>query len=54
MPYFGYFGTRILKNYCHTLNYHLRTRLIQKSRKKMKIPRNWKKNFFFEYFSARI
>ena len=53
MNYFGYFWTRILKNYCHISNHHFQTWLIRNSCKKIKIAKNCKKNVLFVYFWSR-
>ena len=51
---FGYFGARILKNYCHIWNQHLRICLLAKFHKKTKIPKFGTKNAWFIYFGAGI
>ena len=51
---FGYFGARILKNYCHVWNKHPRIWLIVKFREKTKMPKLGTKNALFWYFWARI
>ena len=61
MPKFGtksalfrYFWARILKNYCHSSNQHLRIRLIAKFCEKTKMPIFGNKNALFGCFWARI
>ena len=51
---FGYFWTRILKNYSHIWNQHPRLCLISKFREKIKMPKFKTKNALFGYFWVRI
>ena len=59
MPKFGirnalfeYFWARILKNYCHIWNEHLRISLISKFCKVIKMPKFGTKSALFGYFWA--
>ena len=51
---FGYFWTRIWKQFCHIWKLHPRICLIAKFRGKTKMPKFGIKNALFEYFWARI
>ena len=46
----GYFWTKILKNYYHIWNQHLRIGGIAKFCEERKIPKVGSKNALFEYF----
>ena len=51
---FGYFWSRILKNYCHIWNQHPQSCLISQFREKTKMPKFGTKNVLFGYFWSRI
>ena len=51
---FGYFWARILKNYCHIWNQHLRISVIAKFCEEMKMPKFGTKYAFFWYFWPRM
>ena len=54
MPYLDIFGARILKNYCHIWNQHLRVSLIAKLYEETKMPKFGTKNALFEYFWLKM
>ena len=50
---FGYFWAKILENYCHISNQHLRICLIPKFCEETKMLKFGTKNALFEYFFTR-
>ena len=51
---FEYFWARILENYCHIWNQHLRISVIAKLLEETKMPKFGTKNAFLEYFWPKM